>query len=143
MDVDASVEGVGPVRGNRVEIQQIVGNLVLNAAESIKSHCISGGRICVTARREPGSDPALARITFEDNGAGIGAEDLGQMFHRGFSTKSRGSGLGLHWSATVAAALGGQLYAESPGLGRGATLHLLLPLAEGQAAAEPAARGAA
>lgn len=143
VDVDASVEGVGPVRGNRVEIQQIVGNLVLNAAESIKSHCISGGRICVSARREPGSDPALARITFEDNGAGIGGEDLGQMFHRGFSTKSRGSGLGLHWSATVAAALGGQLYAESPGLGRGATLHLLLPLAEGQAAAELAARGAA
>jgi sensor domain CHASE-containing protein len=126
VSIDASVRSVGPVRGNRVEIQQVVGNLVLNAAESIKIHCISEGRIRVRARREP----PLAHVTFEDNGTGISEADFAKLFHRGFSTKQRGTGLGLHWSATTVAALGGKLYAESPGVGQGATLHLLLPLAE-------------
>ena len=130
IDIDPSVCEIGAVRGNRVEIQQIVGNLILNAAESIKSHCISGGRIRVRALREPASDPPLAHLIFEDNGAGINPADFAKMFQRGFTTKRRGSGLGLHWSANSAAALGGKLYADSPGAGPGATLHLLLPLSE-------------
>jgi signal transduction histidine kinase len=144
IEIDPSLGAIGAVRGNHVEVQQVVGNLILNAAESIKSHCISGGRIRVRAWREPGSAPALAHLAFEDNGAGIGTHDLTKMFQRGFSTKQRGSGLGLHWSATAVAALGGKLYAESAGAGRGATLHLLLPLAEETgASASQSAQGSA
>jgi signal transduction histidine kinase len=128
VEIDPSVRATGPVRGNRVEIQQIVGNLVLNAAESIKGHCISSGRIRVRAEIEEG-EPPVAHFSFDDNGGGITAKDLASMFHRGFSTKQRGTGLGLHWSATAVAAMGGKLYAESAGPGQGATLHLLLPLA--------------
>jgi signal transduction histidine kinase len=134
VSIDPSVRAIGTVLGNRVELQQVVGNVILNAAESIKSHCISGGRIRVRARREPGSEPPLVRLTFEDNGVGISPEHLAKMFHRGFSTKQRGTGLGLHWSANTVAALGGKLYADSAGVGLGATLHLLLPLAEGLSA---------
>ena len=50
--IDPSVRATGAVRGPRVEIQQIVGNLILNAAESIRSQRVTGGRISVRARRD-------------------------------------------------------------------------------------------
>jgi two-component system NtrC family sensor kinase len=76
-----------------------------------------------------------------DNGIGIGPEHLPRIFERGFSTKSRpSSGLGLHWCAVTVTAMGGRLYAESPGVGQGACLHLLLPQAGSQGA--PLAAGA-
>ncbi len=131
IEIHPSVQALGPVRGMRVEIQQIIGNLVLNAAESIKSHVISNGRILVQARREEEGGVALAHVAFEDNGAGITPEALAEMFHRRFSTKKRGSGIGLHWSANKVSAMGGRLFAESAGAGQGATLHLMLPLAKG------------
>ncbi len=127
--VDASLAAVGPVCGPRVTIQQVVGNLLLNAAESIRSQQ-GAGRIWVRAERAPEADVAIAHIVFEDDGSGIAPDDLARMFERRFSTKQRGSGLGLHWSANAVAALGGRLYAESRGVGLGAALHLLLPLAE-------------
>jgi two-component system NtrC family sensor kinase len=130
LDVDPSVRVTGAVRGRRVEIQQVVGNLILNAAESIRSRCIAGGRIGVRAVREEANGAAVAHLIFEDNGAGIQPSHLGRIFERRFSTKKRGSGLGLHWSANTVAALGGNLFAESPGEGRGASLHLILPIAE-------------
>jgi two-component system, NtrC family, sensor kinase len=130
LDVDPSVRVTGAVRGRRVEIQQVVGNLILNAAESIRSRCIAGGRIGVRAVREEANGAAVAHLIFEDNGAGIQPSHLGRIFERRFSTKKRGSGLGLHWSANTVAALGGNLFAESSGEGRGASLHLILPIAE-------------
>ncbi len=140
-EIDPSVSAIGLVRGPRVEIQQVVGNLILNAAESIKSHCISNGRVRVRARREQDGDSRLAHISFEDNGTGITGEALSEMFHRRFSTKKRGSGIGLHWSANAVSAMGGRLFAESAGAGQGATLHLLLPLAEAASNGAPVSPG--
>lgn len=130
LEVDPSVRATGPVRGPRVEIQQIVGNLILNAAESIRSHRGTGGRIAVRAMREEAEGAAVAHVVFEDNGAGIQPWHLRRIFDRRFSTKDRGSGVGLHWSANAVVALGGRLYAESSGVGKGASLHLILPLTE-------------
>lgn len=128
--LDPSVRAIGAVRGPRVEIQQVVGNLILNAAESIRSHCISDGRIAVSATREDKNGRAQTHLVFQDNGSGIDPSDLGRIFERRFSTKKRGSGLGLHWSANAVAAMGGALFTESSGIGQGATVHLILPLAE-------------
>lgn len=130
LEVDPSVASIGTVRGPRVEIQQIVGNLLLNAAESIVSHGESQGRIVVRALRDQTDGCTFAHLVFEDNGAGIRADHLAHMFNRRFSTKERGSGVGLHWSANAVVALGGRLYAESAGVGHGAQLHLILPLAK-------------
>ncbi|MGQ0834362.1 MAG: CHASE4 domain-containing protein [Gammaproteobacteria bacterium] len=139
LDLDPSVREIGAVRGARVEIQQIVSNLIINAAESIRSHSPAGGRIAVRATREEFDGVSLAHFLFEDNGAGIQPWHLKRIFDRRFSTKDRGSGVGLHWSANAVAALGGRLFAESPGAGKGARLHLLLPLAEELSAAAPMA----
>ena len=139
LDVDPSVRVTGAVSGSRVEIQQVVGNLILNAAESIRSRCVAGGRIGVRAVREEANGATVAHLIVEDNGAGIQPSDLGRIFERRFSTKKRGSGIGLHWSANTVAALGGKLFAESPGEGRGASLHLILPIAEDRSGASNSA----
>jgi len=130
VSVDPSVRATGSVRAPRVEIQQVVGNLILNAAESIRSQRMVGGRISVSAVREQVDGKTMSHLVFEDNGVGIEAGHLQAMFDRRFSTKQRGSGLGLHWSANAVAALGGRLFGESAGRGQGARMHLVLPLAD-------------
>jgi C4-dicarboxylate-specific signal transduction histidine kinase len=129
VEVDPSVHRVGEVFATRVALKQVVTNLLVNAAESILDSGVSGGRLLVCAASEQSDGRSMAHLRFEDNGGGIPAENLTHLFERGFSTKGRGSGLGLHWSANTVTALGGRLYAESKGLGEGACLHLVLPLA--------------
>ena len=65
-----------------------------------------------------------------DDGVGIAAENLERVFEKGFTTKSpeTNHGIGLHWCANAIGALGGQIWAASDGPGRGAALHLLVPL---------------
>ncbi|HUJ52287.1 MAG TPA: hypothetical protein VLX08_01915, partial [Steroidobacteraceae bacterium] len=57
--------------------------------------------------------------------------NLERVFEKGFSTKSpeTNHGIGLHWCANAIGALGGRIWAASDGPGRGASLHLLVPLA--------------
>ena len=57
-------------------------------------------------------------------------DHLQRVFEKGFSTKSRDTnyGIGLHWCANAVAALGGRIWAASEGPGRGASLHLIVPL---------------
>jgi sensor histidine kinase regulating citrate/malate metabolism len=65
-----------------------------------------------------------------DSGAGIEASQISNLFGRGFSTKkTKTGGIGLHWSANSVAAMGGRMYAESEGPGRGASFHIVLPIA--------------
>jgi two-component system NtrC family sensor kinase len=134
--IDPSVSALGAVLGPRVTIHQLVGNLLLNAAESIHGSGRTGGRIVVRAHPAAGAEPAVVDLSFEDDGAGIEPATLARIFERRFTTKQRGSGLGLHWSANAVAALGGRLTAESRGAGLGATFHLLLPLAEAPSGAQ-------
>lgn len=129
VEVDPSVHGTGEVLVARAALQQVVTNLLVNAAESMLASGMIGGRLVVRATREQVDGRALSHLCFEDNGGGIPEESLTRIFERGFSTKGRGSGLGLHWSANTVIALEGRLYAESAGPGEGACLHLVLPLA--------------
>ena len=137
VEIDPSLARVGRVSAARVALQQVIGNLLINAAESIRESGkqATQGRIRIRAADEGAGAPAGAHLCFEDNGVGIPPEHLARLFEREFSTKARGSGMGLHWSANTVAALGGRIYAESAGPGQGACIHLLLPLAD--AAAPP------
>ena len=73
----------------------------------------------------------MVDLQVRDDGIGIAQENLQEIFVRGFTTKRKGgvAAPDLHWCANRVTAMGGKLYAESPGLNRGATFHVLLPLA--------------
>lgn len=133
IELDASLTTVGAMWGSRVAVQQILINLLKNAAEAIResSSPPGTGRITVDAGVEFSAGRPMVHLRIADNGVGIAPEHTLRLFERGFSTKSRSSsGLGLHWCAVTAAAMSGQLHAESAGVGQGACLHLLLPHAE-------------
>ena len=131
VELTAELHRVGAVSTSRVALQQVIGNLLINAAEAIAAcgERATPGRIAVTADETLIEAQPMVHLRFSDNGIGIAAEDLARIFSRGFSTKSRGSGMGLHWSANTIQILGGRLFAESDGPGRGACLNLLLPQA--------------
>jgi signal transduction histidine kinase len=133
-DVDPGLTQVGLVGGERVVLLQVFANLLANAREAVERLGTARGRIRVAAEVERTTEAETIHVRVCDNGEGIAPAHLGRIFERGFSTKPGGSsGLGLHWCANTVNAMGGRLYAESEGPGRGACLHLLLPrnVAEG------------
>ncbi len=113
---------------SRAALSQIVNNLLLNAMESIHEHR-GHGHVRIATQVVDHQGTAALRTEFVDDGLGIAAGDLQRIFEAGMSTKNRGSGMGLHWSANTIAAMGGALWAESHGHGAGARLVMLLPLA--------------
>ncbi|MGH6962449.1 MAG: ATP-binding protein, partial [Dongiaceae bacterium] len=106
------------------------GNLVLNAAESVRSAAVARGKVVITGNREAVDGREMIHLAVRDNGEGIAPEVIGSLFQRGYSTKKeKKGGIGLHWCANSIIAMGGKIYASSDGSGHGATFHLLLPMA--------------
>jgi sensor domain CHASE-containing protein len=132
VEVDPGLAQLGRVRAARVALQQVISNLLINAAESVREsgQKADTGRIRIRAVRDAADALARVHLCVEDNGVGIAPERQTRLFERGYSTKARGSGMGLHWSANTVSALGGRLHAESGGPGQGACFHLLLPAAD-------------
>ena len=105
------------VRAHRVGLLQVLGNLFLNAYESIQRENNSQGRISLSASDTVVNDKPMVRLTVRDNGSGFD-EGMGQrIFQRGFTSKPKGdtTGLGLHWCANAVAGMGGRISAESQG----------------------------
>ena len=143
IEIDPSVGLVGSRRLPRIVLQQVLQNVVLNAAEAIREGGPGGGIVRVSARETSGRDGnELLELTFTDDGAGVAPENMPRLFERGFTTKSQvaHSGFGLHWCANVLNALGGAIEATSEGVGRGACLRVRVPF---QAPQNDSARQAA
>jgi C4-dicarboxylate-specific signal transduction histidine kinase len=120
------------VNGHRVGLLQVLGNVILNAYESIKRCPPGSGRINLTACTETVGDRRMIRVTVSDTGCGFDPQAGKKIFQRGYSSKvGHMSGLGLHWCANALAGMGGRIVAESPGPGNGAEFHVLLPAAQG------------
>ena len=118
------------VRGHRVGVLQVLGNVMLNAFESIERTDETCGNIAVSATNETIEDKQLIRLTIKDNGCGFDDAVRKEIFRRGFSSKDgHMSGLGLHWCANALATMDGGIQAESSGPGLGAEIHVLLPAA--------------
>ncbi len=131
IELDPSVQLIGSRRLPRIALQQVLQNIVLNAAESIRDGGRGSGVVKVSARETSGREGGgnLLDLTFADDGAGVAQENLPRLFERGFTTKSHvgHSGFGLHWCANVLNALGGAIEATSEGVGRGACLRVRVP----------------
>jgi len=111
-----------PLRGDRIQIQQVLVNLIVNAGQAMSNQ--TGARI-VTVRASPDPTGGLD-ITVKDTGPGVAPQDLPRLFDPFFSTKHGGMGMGLAICRTTVEAHGGQLSAESTP-GSGATFRLTLP----------------
>ena len=117
------------VSGDRVQLQQVLLNLVVNAIESMSA--VEGReRLLVIRGREDTDDgtPAIA-ISVQDCGVGLKAEEVGRLFEAFYTTKPQGMGMGLAISRSIIEAHGGRLWAE-PNQGPGATFSFSLPAAE-------------
>lgn len=120
------------VRAHRVGLLQVLGNLILNAYESIQRSQSNSGRIELSAVTESVENKPMVRLTVSDTGCGFDENFKQKIFQRGFSSKQgHMSGLGLHWCAISLAGMGGRIQAESRGPGQGAEFHVLLPAAPG------------
>jgi signal transduction histidine kinase len=118
--------GLPPVSGDRVQLQQVVMNLVMNAAEAMDTVTDRPRLLRVVSQSYEGLG-VLVRV--EDSGAGIDPGDVNRVFQPFFTTKPKGMGMGLAICRSIAEAHQGKLWA-SPGVSSGAVFHLVLPAAE-------------
>ena len=110
-----------PVRGDRIQLQQVLVNLLINAGQAMSGR---PGPRTVTLRATLDGD--MLGITVQDSGPGIQADDLPRLFDPFFTTKDGGMGMGLAICRSTVEAHGGRLsVASTPG--SGATFHLTLP----------------
>ena len=117
-----------PVIADRVELQQVVLNLLLNAMEAMAGPQVTGRMVAVrTARPRPG----IVQVSVQDAGTGIVA--AAHIFEPFFTTKADGMGMGLSIARSIIEAHGGQIWAENNATG-GATFHFALRIAGGEMA---------
>ncbi len=124
-------DGLPPVRGDRVQIQQVLINLVRNACDamSVEPGKLQGGqthRLTLATSRH-GND-GLA-VTVADNGGGVPKDLRDRLFEPFVTTKSQGLGLGLTISRSILSAHGGKIWCENNPAG-GAVFGFTLPLFE-------------
>ncbi len=126
-------EKLWPVEVDEGQISQVINNLMLNSVQAMKK----GGTINISAENVDISDEnqewevllkegKYVRIRVQDNGVGIPPELLSQIFDPYFSTKQKGSGLGLAVSYSIIKKHGGYIFVESKP-GKGTTFTVLLP----------------
>ena len=116
-------EGLPLIYANRVQLQQVVLNLVINAIEAMSS-VADRPRILLVKCETYETESVL--LTVQDSGTGIEAKEGDRIFDAFFTTKPTGLGMGLAICRSIVEAHGGRLWA-SPGSPHGAVFHLSLP----------------
>ena len=117
-------DGLPKITGDRVQLQQVLMNLMLNGIEAMKE---TGG--VLTVKTERGED-GQALILVSDTGVGLPPGKADEIFNAFFTSKPQGSGMGLSISKSIVEAHGGRIWA-TVNEGRGATFQFTLPPATG------------
>jgi PAS domain S-box-containing protein len=113
-----------PVVADRVQFQQVVLNLLINAIEAMACLEDTSRELRLISRWH---EPATVLIAVRDSGIGIGSPPRDELFEAFFTTKSQGMGMGLAISRSIVEAHDGRLWAE-PNSDRGATFQFTLPV---------------
>ena len=115
-----------PARGDKVQLQQVMLNLLLNGFDAMKDSPFDKREALIRADQQ---DRRLLRVAVRDHGIGLAADKRDRIFQPFYSTKRDGLGMGLSVSRSIIEAHGGQLWAEN-NLGRGATFYFTVPVDE-------------
>jgi len=120
--------GIPQIMGDRVQLQQVMLNLVMNSIEAMKD--VDGKRELVIKARPTENDQLLVSVS--DTGVGLPEQQADQIFNAFFTTKHQGIGMGLSISRSIIESHGGRLWAEKKA-GDGAVFLFSLPAAGGTA----------
>jgi two-component system, LuxR family, sensor kinase FixL len=123
LNIDANLP---TVRGDKVQLQQVMLNLLLNAFDAIDGRPPGDRVVIVFITLE---SPKTVRVAVRDRGPGLSSDLLAMVFKPFFTSKSEGLGLGLSISRSIIEMHGGRLWAEN-NPDQGATFYFTLPIAE-------------
>ena len=116
-------EGLPPIEGDGVQLQQVILNLIINAIEAMSGMGEEARDLLIrTGKAEP--DGVLVAV--RDSGPGLAPETLERLFESFYTTKADGMGMGLSICRSIIEANGGRLWA-SPNEPHGAVFQLTLP----------------
>jgi len=127
LDLEAPLPAV---RCDRVQIEQVLLNLIVNGFEAMQETVTVERRMIIRSR----SDGARCVVSVRDAGTGIPASSFERLFDQFFSTKPEGLGMGLSIARSIIGAHGGRIWATN-NTDLGATFHIALPIAPEQEAA--------
>jgi PAS domain S-box-containing protein len=129
--------GLPPATGDRVQLQQVVLNLIMNAIEAMASVDAAARQLLISTEADPSGGISVA---VADSGPGLDPQNVGRVFDAFYTTKPEGMGMGLAICLSIIEAHGGRLWvtANEP---QGAVFHFTLPAEQDETvAAEPAGR---
>ncbi|MDB5652356.1 MAG: sensor histidine kinase, partial [Hyphomicrobiales bacterium] len=118
-------EALSPVEGDRVQLQQVMLNLILNAVEAMSAVEAGPRELSISTEQTP-TDGVV--VSVRDSGPGIEPDHLDDVFHAFYTTKPSGVGMGLSISRSIIHAHGGRLWADL-NTARGAVFRFSLPSA--------------
>jgi signal transduction histidine kinase len=127
--------GLEPIVGDRVQLQQVILNLIANGIEAMSAPGDQPRRLRIKSQNQ---DPGDVLIAVEDTGIGLDPTKMGRIFDAFFTTKPEGIGMGLSICRSIVEAHGGRLWA-SPNAPRGSIFQFTVPaLAKGISSDRPA-----
>ncbi len=130
VSLEVCLEAAEPlVHGDKVQLQQVIINIIMNACDAMKEVPPAARGLAVTTTSPAGGG---FEVSFSDRGGGLPQGAADRIFDSFFSTKPSGMGLGLSVCRTIVSAHGGRLWAENRE-GGGATFHFLLPAGQNRA----------
>jgi len=119
--ISAAIDkNIPKLRADRVQLQQVVMNLMLNAIDAMKE---TGGELTIKSRLNP---DGWLLVSISDTGVGLPEERREEIFDPFHSTKPQGTGMGLTITRSIVESYGGRVWATN-NQGAGATFHLTLP----------------
>jgi PAS domain S-box-containing protein len=123
-------EGLPPIQADRVQLQQVVLNLIVNAIEAMAAVGEGGRELLISTGRDASDD---VHVTLRDSGPGLDPKNVESLFEAFYTTKPTGMGMGLAICRSIIEAHGGRMWAgaNEP---RGAFFQFTLPLASDETA---------
>jgi signal transduction histidine kinase len=115
-------ENIPPVKGDRIQLQQVIMNLLMNASESMSAIDDRPRHLAIRTEQ----DGNCVRLSVQDVGVGIAPQEMDKLFEAFYTTKSGGMGIGLSVSRSIIESHDGRLWA-TPNDGPGATFSFSIP----------------